>query len=103
MIDNPTIPAGRPSALTATSPAPVRGDGLGRDAFLRLLVTQLQHQDPTQPRDEGEFLSQLAQFSSLEKLSEIAASIQVLGVVLLEMQDDGSGTGAAPPSAKTTV
>ncbi|MBI4477465.1 MAG: hypothetical protein HY654_09845 [Acidobacteria bacterium] len=51
-------------------------DSLGRDAFLRLLVTQLQHQDPTRPQADGEFLAQLAQFSALEKLTDIAESIQ---------------------------
>ena len=43
-------------------------DTLGRDAFLNLLVTQLQHQDPTQPQADGEFLAQLATFSALEQL-----------------------------------
>jgi flagellar basal-body rod modification protein FlgD len=35
---------------------------------MNLLVTQLQHQDPTAPQADGEFLAQLAQFSSLEQL-----------------------------------
>jgi flagellar basal-body rod modification protein FlgD len=46
-------------------------DGLGRDAFLKLLVTQLQNQDPLNPQPDGEFMSQLAQFSSLESLQNI--------------------------------
>jgi flagellar hook assembly protein FlgD len=52
-----------------------RTDGLGRDAFLQLLVTQLQHQDPTQPQADGEFLAQLAQFSSLEQLTQMQATL----------------------------
>jgi len=44
---------------------------LGRDAFLSLLVTQLQHQNPLEPQADGEFLAQLAQFSSLEQLQDI--------------------------------
>jgi len=51
---------------------------LGKDAFLKLLVTQLQHQDPTKPQADGEFIAQLAQFSSLEKLTQIATSIDTL-------------------------
>lgn len=50
-------------------------DGLGRDAFLQLLVTQLQHQDPTQPQADGEFVAQLAQFSSLEQLTAMRQSL----------------------------
>jgi len=51
---------------------------LGKDAFLQLLVTQLQHQDPTKPQADAEFIAQLAQFSSLEKLTQIADSVDAL-------------------------
>lgn len=51
---------------------------LGKDAFLQLLVTQLQHQDPTKPQADGEFIAQLAQFSSLEQLTEIAKGVEAL-------------------------
>jgi flagellar basal-body rod modification protein FlgD len=54
------------------------GDGLGQDAFLQLLVTQLQHQDPLQPQPDTEFLAQLAQFSSLEQLTTMNSNIQQL-------------------------
>jgi flagellar basal-body rod modification protein FlgD len=55
-----------------------RETGLGRDAFLQLLVTQLQHQNPLEPQADGEFLAQLAQFSSLEQLQEIKGDIAAL-------------------------
>ncbi len=53
-------------------------DTLGRDAFLNLLVTQLQHQDPTQPQADGEFLAQLATFSQLEQLQSMNKKIAEL-------------------------
>ena len=66
----------------STSKTDPKPDALGKDAFLTLLVTQLQHQDPTKPQADGEFLAQLAQFSSLEKLTQIATSIDALNARL---------------------
>jgi flagellar basal-body rod modification protein FlgD len=67
---------------TTTAPdassADAKKDPLGRDAFLSLLVTQLQHQDPLQPQPDGEFLAQLAQFSSLESLQQIETDMSAL-------------------------
>jgi flagellar basal-body rod modification protein FlgD len=58
--------------------AAAKKDPLGRDMFLQLLVTQLQHQDPMQPQENGEFLAQLAQFSSLESLQQIKDDMAAL-------------------------
>lgn len=45
----------------------VYNDGLNKDAFLNLLVTQLRNQNPLEPMDNTEFISQMAQFSALEQ------------------------------------
>jgi len=74
-----------------------RESRLGQDAFLKLLTTQLANQDPLQPQDNGEFLAQLAQFSSLEKLTSIETSIKELATAfktlasIPETPADGSG------------
>ena len=47
------------------------GGELGQNQFMTLLVTQLRNQDPLKPIDNTEFISQLATFSSLEKLTSI--------------------------------
>jgi flagellar basal-body rod modification protein FlgD len=75
------------------------GSGLGEDAFLKLLVTQLQHQDPLQPQPDTEFLAQLAQFSSLEQLTTISSSIQQL--VTLAGGTSTSTSGDATSAAST--
>jgi flagellar basal-body rod modification protein FlgD len=55
-----------------------RAKELGRDAFLRLLVAQLQHQDPLNPMESSEFTAQLAQFSSLEQLFAVNDNLEVI-------------------------
>jgi len=47
------------------------GSTLGKDAFLQLLVTQMQNQNPLDPQENGEFVAQLAQFSSLESMQSL--------------------------------
>ncbi len=44
---------------------------LGKDEFLKLLVTQLSHQDPLQPMDDKAFIAQMAQFSALEQMMQM--------------------------------
>jgi flagellar basal-body rod modification protein FlgD len=53
-------------------------NSLDKDAFLKLLTTQLQNQDPLNPTDSTEFTAQLAQFSSLEQLSNINSTLSTL-------------------------
>lgn len=75
------------SASPATAPTPKRAeDPLGRDAFMKLLLTQLQHQDPTQPQADGEFLAQLAQFSSLEQLQQMNAKLETMAKFFSEVE-----------------
>lgn len=90
----PTTDAGLATTRAATASTSSTSTGsltsidanAGKDMFLQLLVTQLQHQDPTNPVDDSEFLSQLAQFSSLEKLTDISQSLDNITTLLLLQQ-----------------
>lgn len=54
------------------------GQAMGKEAFLKLLVAQLQHQDPLEPQENSEFVAQLAQFSSLEQSMGINDRLDLL-------------------------
>jgi flagellar basal-body rod modification protein FlgD len=96
---------------------------LGKDDFLKLFVAQLQHQDPMNPTDNNEFMGQMAQYSALEQMTNVAKSSetisantgmsQALGLlgktVTYIDKDGGSHTGAvdkvitADGAAKLTI
>ena len=66
-VQNSTIPEATPER-----------DKLGRSDFLKMFITQMQYQDPLNPMEGAEFMSQLAQFSSLEQLFNLSDNSQSL-------------------------
>ena len=77
------INTGYSAPLTTASPDNV---SMGKDDFLKLLVAQLQNQDPMNPSDPTEFTAQLAQFSQLEQLTNVNKSLEGLSAMSGEME-----------------
>jgi flagellar basal-body rod modification protein FlgD len=95
------------AAAAATSASTGTGQTLGENQFLQLLMTQLQNQDPMSPMDNTQFIAQMAQFSSLEQMTnlvqatkamnannEVAQSVALIGHNVTYTNADGSiGSG----------
>jgi flagellar basal-body rod modification protein FlgD len=93
---------------TSSSAAIGQAAGMGKDDFMKLLIAQLQNQDPMKPTDDTQFIAQLAQFSSLEATNKMndtmdeMAGAQLLGQaasmigkqVSAKLQDGTVVTGA---------
>ncbi len=58
------------------------GDTAGQNIFLQLLVTQIRNQDPLNPQDPTQFVTQLAQFRSLEQLLAMNDSLETIETLL---------------------
>jgi flagellar basal-body rod modification protein FlgD len=84
-----------PPSASASNP----NDSLAsEDTFLKLLVAQIQNQDPTNPTDPVQFVGQLTQYSELEQLMQINS-----GVSNLTSAADASGAVTSTPPAGTTA
>jgi flagellar basal-body rod modification protein FlgD len=97
MTINPTTPAA--SAIPPVAASGVTGQGndvLGKDAFMQLLITKMQNQDPTAPQDDSALLAQLAQFSTLEQM-------QQMNTTLTGISDFFSATKAASAATAATT
>lgn len=82
------IPSGSQTTQTSATP---KDQNLGKDAFLKLLVTQLSNQNPLNPMDNTEFVAQMAQFTSLEQMTQISSGI----TKLTELQGSSAAAQAA--------
>ncbi len=82
---------------TSTSKSQAAGGTLGKEAFLQLLVAQMQNQDPLEPSSNTEYIAQLATFTQVEELQNVSASISqsqagsLVGKLVIMVTKDTSG------------
>jgi flagellar basal-body rod modification protein FlgD len=75
MSTTPTITqTGAAGSIQATTGATNPASLLGKDDFLKLFVTQLQHQDPMSPMDDNQMVAQMSQLSTVEQLTNLATT-----------------------------
>src|SRR3954463_3392412 len=85
-----TVTGSAASAVGSGTPTQLsRADssGLDQDAFLKLLMAQMQNQDPLAPTDSSQMMSQMAQFTSVEQLTNLSTSMTAL-----QMNQDFAGS-----------
>ncbi len=66
--------------VDAASGTSASNQTLGKDDFLKLLVAQLQNQDPMNQQDDAQFIAQMAQFSSVEQLQNISTAMDAMSL-----------------------
>ncbi len=82
-----------------TGAADTSSSALGKEqVFLQLLVAQIKNQNPMNPTDGTQFMSQLAQFSSLEQLISLNTSVGSIGSALGVPSDTAQNTDTGPSS-----
>jgi flagellar basal-body rod modification protein FlgD len=75
------------AVATEYSATAAKEEAIGKDAFLKLLVVQLENQDPLNPMDSTEFVAQLAQLSSLEGITNLGVSMEKMAGSVSSMQN----------------
>ena len=71
----PTVPAGLSAEERFAPPEDAKQDELGQAEFLKLMMTQVRYQDPFEPTDNGDFIAQMAQFSTVNGIGDMQSSL----------------------------
>jgi flagellar basal-body rod modification protein FlgD len=90
MAIQPTTTATAATATDTTKKSDAAGNQiLGKDDFLKLMVAQMKNQDPMNPADDKDNIAQMAQFSSLEQITNLASATQELATRMSLTQNVG--------------
>src|SRR3954467_3003174 len=90
MAIDPTTATSTAAATASTASSTKKADQiLGKDDFLKLMVAQMKNQDPMNPSDDKDNIAQMAQFSSLEQITNLAHATQELASKMSLTQNIG--------------
>ncbi len=90
MAIQPTTSATTATTTDTTKKSDAAGNQiLGKDDFLKLMVAQMKNQDPMNPADDKDNIAQMAQFSSLEQITNLASATQELATRMSLTQNVG--------------
>jgi flagellar basal-body rod modification protein FlgD len=107
-LNSVQVPATNATAATTPTATTDKSKSLGKQDFLKLLMAQLQNQDPMKPMDDTQMIAQMAQFSALEATQQLNSTIQnsnnvqtiaqagaLIGKYIQADQADGTSTTGA--------
>lgn len=77
-VNTSTYSSNAAATASASSASTTAGSTLSETQFLQLLTKQLENQDPLQPEDDTQFLSQMAQFTALQQSTDMSSSLSML-------------------------
>ncbi len=75
--------------MTISATDSVQGNGLAMQDFLKIMLTQLNYQDPLKPMDNQQFMAQMAQFSALQETQQLNIKIDQLAATQASLQSVG--------------
>lgn len=75
--------------MTVPATDSIQANGLGMQDFMKILLTQLNYQDPLKPMDNQQFIAQMAQISTLQQTQQLNTNIEQLAATQASMQSVG--------------
>lgn len=102
-ISNPLTTAPSPSSASSSSSSASLNSLANPNVFLQLLISQLENQDPENPTDGTEFVTQLATFTQVGQSSEMVSDLDAIKAALTGSGSTGASTSTAATTATTAA
>jgi flagellar basal-body rod modification protein FlgD len=91
------------SSSTTSAPSPASASLANQDVFLQLLIAQLKNQDPSQPTDGTQFVTQLAQFTTLQEQTKGTSDLDAIVAALPSLTAAATSTPTTSNGAANNI